>query len=306
MGGHRILLALACLAAISCSTAPKKSDTVNDVKDLAAEATSSGNAYYRQGRYDLALRFFSLALDYNTSVDNEVGIIQSYNSIGQVYMAGGMGELAEEIFLKALTLSKDAGEEMVFVSSKNLGELYLQKGEPERALAVFSGVAALPQKALKPWQAAILYHNLGTTHKALGDLAIALEILRKSLAINLENKLFEEAAANYYMLASVYSKQGDYGNAMINAELALSYDKKIENSLGIAKDLYALGLISARKGAADAAYEYFQRSYLVYTTLSMTKEMKKALVELIPIAEGLGKAREVEAFRKDLADLEKK
>jgi len=280
-----LLLAAACLLAVSCSSAPKKTEAVTESKNRAAEATAIGNAYFRQGRYDLALRFFTQALDTNTSVDNEEGIVQSSNSIGKVYMAVGSFDAAEEIFTRALTRSAGGNMELFFVSSNNLGELYLQKGEPAKALATFEQVLALPSGApsgapkggLSDVQRAVLYHNMGTAHKNLGDLVKAREDLEKSLVINLAHKLAEETAADYYMLASVDSKQGDLESALKNAQLALAMDKKIENSVGIAMDLYALGLISSKRKDTAAAYDYFQRSYLVSTTLSMKSEMRKAL-----------------------------
>jgi hypothetical protein len=89
-----------------------------------------------------------------------------------------------------------------------------------------------------------------------------------------------------------------------NAQLALAMDKKIENSVGIAMDLYALGLISSKRKDTAAAYDYFQRSYLVSTTLSMKSEMRKALVELISSADALGRKAEAENYRQALAELD--
>ena len=311
-----LLLAALCLLAVSCSSAPKKTETVTESKNRAAEATDIGNAYFRQGRYDLALRFFTQALDTNTSVDNEEGIVQSSNSIGKVYMAVGSFDAAEEIFTRALARSAGGSVELFFVSSNNLGELYLQKGEPAKALATFEQVLApplgapsgappgAPKGGLSDVQRAVLYHNMGTAHKNLGDLARAREDLEKSLAINLAHKLAEETAADYYMLASVDSKQGDLESAMKNAQLALATDKKIENSVGIAMDLYALGVISSKRKDTAAAYDYFQRSYLVSTTLSMKSDMRKALVELISAADALGRKAEAENYRQALAELD--
>jgi len=307
MRAFRVLAFLACAAsalAVSCSSAPPKSDTVTTVKNQAAEAVTFGNAYYRQGRYDLALQFFTQALDYYTSVDNAEGVIQSYNAIGQVYLAMDQFDKAEDIFSQARADSRGAGESLFFATSINLGELYLKKGEPQKALAIFQEALGVPAGKLTVEQTGVLYHNLGTAYKNIDDPVKALEYFGKSLEINIAHKLFEETAADYYMIASVHSRQGDFSAAAKNAELALSYDKRIENSQGIAMDLYALGLIANRRKDSEAAYGYFQRSYLVYTTLGMKADMKKALAELIAAADTLGRTAEVESYRKALADLE--
>jgi len=303
MGRRRALAAIACILSFSCSSAPPKTDNVTTVKNQAAEATTFGNAYYRQGRYDLALQFFTQALDYNTSVDNGDGIIQSYNSIGQVYMALDQMGMAEDIFIRARDRAKVGSQVLFFVSSNNLGELYLRKGEAQRARETFEAMLAIPSSAVSAAQTGLLNHNLGTAHKNLGDYQKALEFFDKSLAVNLKEKLFEEAAADYYMIASVHSKTGDLAEAAKNAELALKYDKQIENSLGIVKDLYALGLISAKRADNEGAYDYFQRSYLVSNTLGAKDDMRRALEQLVPVAEALGKTTEAGSFRTLLAAL---
>ena len=149
----------------------------------------------------------------------------------------------------------------------------------------------------------LLYHDLGTAEKNLGNPAKALEYFGLSLKSNLSNRLFAEAASDYYMIASVYSRDGKYDEALKNASLALGYDKQVENVPGIAKDLYALGLIAAKKGDPGASFDYFQRSYLVSTTLGVRDDMRKSLGGLVAAADALGRTADAQAYRKDLADL---
>jgi tetratricopeptide (TPR) repeat protein len=144
---------------------------------------------------------------------------------------------------------------------------------------------------------------MGTAEKNLGNPTEALSFYGKSLQINLSNKLNAEAASDYYMIASVHSKQGRFEEALKNAELALGLDKRVENSPGIAEDLYALGLISARKNDLSAAFDFFQRSYLVSLAIGMTPELKKSLASLIATADALGRQSDAERYRKALADL---
>ena len=302
---RRFAVLAAVLLLAACSSAPKKADEATDVKNRAAEAAQFGNSYYRQGRYDLALQFFTQALNENLSVDNEPGVVQSYNSIGRVYLAVGMIGEAESAFLRAAAIAVRLGGEPQFVTSNNLGELYLRQGDAATALATFERVLGGPLAGMPPAQVGLLYHNLGCASKATGDLVKAMEWLKKALAVNLDEKLYEEAAADYYMIASVHSKQGALEEAAKNAELALTLDKQIESSPGIAKDLYALGLIANKRRDAAAAYDYFQRSYLVFTTLGMRSDIKKALTELVAAADALGRTTDAAGFRATLADLEK-
>jgi tetratricopeptide (TPR) repeat protein len=288
--------------AAACSTAPRISEGVTTAKNQAAQDSTTGEAYFRQGRYDLALQFFTRSLNGYTSVDDEAGIVQSYTAIGATYMAMGSLDMAEEILLRARERSRGMDPTLLAVSTNILGELYLAKGEAQKALDTLEQALAMPAASRTPMQTGLLYHNLGIAQKDLGNLAQAQEYYRKSLAINLANKLIEQAAGDYYMIAAVQSKSGEYDEAQKSASLALAADKRIENTPGIAQDLYALGLIATRRTDAAAAYDYFQRSYLVYT-LGWKPEMKKALTELIAAADALGRTAEAEAFRKTLSDL---
>lgn len=288
---------------ISCSSAPPKSDTVTTVRDQAAQNSAYAEAYFRQGRYDLALQFFTQSLNQNTSIDNVEGITQSYVAIGKTYIAMGSLDMAEDILLKARERARTASPSLFFAASGSLGELYLARGDPQKGLAVFEEALAMPAGSRTPAQTAQLNHNLGTAQKGLGNYPKALEYFNTSLRINTANKIIDSAAADHYMIASVYSLLGRYDDAVKSAETALALDKKIESSPGIAQDLYALGLIATRRKDTTAAYDYFQRSYLVFVTLGSKPGMKKALAELITATDGLGRSSEADGYRKTLADL---
>jgi tetratricopeptide (TPR) repeat protein len=292
---------LAALAA--CSTAPVKDDTVTAMKKQASQNSTYASAYYKQGRYELALQFYTQALSEYTSVDDSAGIVQTYNDIGMTYVATGAFDAAEPLILKAQERARLVSPALILASTINLGELYLAKGDSARALKAFQDALALPAETRTPVRTAIIYHDLGTAQKALGDMDAALASFAQSLKINLEGKFVQEAAGDYYMIASVHSKLGAYDEAVKNALLALSLDKQIESSPAIAKDLYALGLITTKQSDMAAAYDYFQRAYLVYTTLNDRTGARKALTGLIAAADALGKTTEADGYRKTLGDM---
>jgi tetratricopeptide (TPR) repeat protein len=300
------LPAFACallLAVSACSTAPAASDTVSTMKTKAAQDSSYAEAYLRQGRYELALQFYTQSLNEYTSVDDRDGVIQGYIDVGTTCLAMGSLDRAEEMLMRARSLSRNADASLLTVSSINLGELYLAKGSSQQALDVLQEALGLPASSRTPAQTAVLHHDLGTAQRDLGDAAKALESYGLSLDANLKARRVEMAAADYYMIASVHSREGRFDDAEKNATLALEMDKKIENSPGIAKDLYALGLISVKRKNLAAAYDYFQRSYYVDVTLGFTSEMKKALTVLISTADTLGMTADATIYRKALADL---
>ncbi|HVO38015.1 MAG TPA: tetratricopeptide repeat protein [Spirochaetia bacterium] len=318
-------LLLSCaLVIVSCSSAPPRTDTVTDVKKEASQLAVAGESYFRQGRYDLALQFFSQALNGYTSVDDVNGALKCTVSIGQVYLATDRVDEAAVMFTRARERARALSTPLFIDSSISLGELYLRKRENQKALEIFQdtlaasgagaatgpaaapaqgppGAAAPPPGTLTPEQRGVLYHDLGVAYKAAGDYSKALESLNRSLQLNLAARLSWQAAADYYMIASVHSKQEDYPAAARNAQAALDLDKKIENSPGIAQDLRALGLIARKRGDGSVAYDYFQRSYLVFSALGMKGEMRKALGDLAETADSLGLTADAQRYRALLA-----
>jgi len=301
-GAVALLLALGLAG---CSSAPAPSDSVSTVRNQAVENTAFGNGYFKQGRYELALRYYSQALSYNVSIDNREGVVLSYNDVGNVYMAVEQFDMAETTFRKALDLAEGIAPRYAFTTCLNLGKLYLRKADPVKAMEAFDKARAVPEKDVDRGDLAVLYHNIGIGWRDQGEFGKASESLAKALEINVALKAYEQQADNWYMMASVASKQGDTQGAMDKAETALQIDKKRENSLGIAKDLAALGTISLKRKDAGAAYGFFQRSYLIYTTLGNKSEMRRLLEQLVPLAEELKKQPETDEYRTRLSELEK-
>ncbi len=301
-----LLLLIVSALSFSCSSAPEEAETVVETKNKAAEYADFGNKYYEESQYDQALKFFNLALDYNISIDNEEGMIQSYNSIGKVLLAAGEEDRAEENFITAFTIAEKTGNNALLLeSNNNLGEIYLFKGDFNKALEYFEkALVLIGEDKEKDPKTAILYHNTGTVHKRLGNYQRAVEYLEKALEINTGNNKYVGMAANYYMIASIFSKKEQYTEAVNYALLALENDKLVENSSGIAKDMLALGIISRKAGNIADAYEYYKKSFMVYETLNLITEVKKLLNYLEQTALLLELDDEAAAYKEALTKLE--
>ncbi|MBN2444286.1 MAG: tetratricopeptide repeat protein [Spirochaetales bacterium] len=291
-GLYRIVFLFSILHLMGCSSAPNKPDEVVDKKNRAVEYAEYGNNYFNQGMYSQALNFFNLSLAYNGAVYNEVGMIQSYNSIGKVYIALDEMEKADESFLSALNIALLINDsELIAQSINNQGELLLKQKEYDRALEKFME-ALKPLKVLAREKLSIIYHNIGIVYKRKNDPDTSLKYFEKALSINLGKKKHEEIASNYYMISSLYAEKGEYEIAYSFALKALGEDKKVENSLGIAKDFQALGIIMLKTGKEREAYDYFKNCYFVYKSMKniypnfvLAREIELCLSYLKPLQE---------------------
>ncbi|MFP4300727.1 MAG: tetratricopeptide repeat protein [Spirochaetaceae bacterium] len=295
-----LLLGAAIIGFAGCSSAPDPPEAVYDTRNRASRYVEFGNAHFNDAEYDMALRLFELALEENTTVDNQPGIASNHNSIGRVYLAVGRSEAAESNFLRARAVAErhDAPEALVQAHS-NLAELYLYRDETDLAAAELEkaqAVIAAEQLAADP----IVRHNLAVVQLRRGELDEAAELLRGAAEQNEEARAWAELASNHYMLAAVESRRENLQAAVAEAEAALAYDKRAENSPGIAKDLFALGSLHRRAGDSDKAYDYLQRATRVTIALNQFEETRRNLRVLTELAREVGDEEAAREYQRQL------
>ena len=308
-----VWLGLLALIVLGCSTPPPPQEFATESKNKAAEYAEFGNDYFSQGMYERAIEFFKLSLAYSGSVDHQPGIAKAYNSLGKVFQARGLLENEENYLGQAEEIANRLEDPRLIAQTlNNRGELQLVREDYTAAMTHFAEARRYAETAgaqgggqeQSMSDIAVIYHNIGTAHKRLGDGEAALEHFQKALELNLKEKDAAESASNYYMIASVYSERGEYEQALSSATLALDMDKKVENSLGIAKDFLALGIISRKSGESDAAYAYLKRGLFVYRAiavlhsgLNIESDVATILDHRVSMAEELGKSGEAENYR---------
>jgi len=304
------LLLISALLISGCSSLPANSGVVNVVKNRAAQYATTGNQFYARGEYEQALKLFQLARDTNLSIDDREGAVTSYNSIGKALLALGNLDGAEASFKTSIDLSQQLDNPALEIESEtNLAELYLGEqpaggSDPTgTALTMLEAIAAKPVTAATRGAMAIAYHDLGTALARKADYVPALAYLQMALQINSDLKRSVETASNHYMIASIYSRQGNSPDALKQILLALEFDKKAENSGGIASDLAAAGDISEKSGGNAAAYGYFGRALEVYETAGIPSGVEPTLQRLIPLAKLLSRTEDLKGYEELLAKL---
>ena len=292
---HFILIVSAFLLMFSCSSAPKETDIINARKNKAAELTDFGNNYYAEGKYDQALVFFKLALDENIASDNEPGIAMSCNSAGNASLYLDDTESAEKYFLQALSISeKIDNRQLRSDSSNNLGVLYLRTGKYKKANEMLE--KAFASAETNSVEAAVILHNLGTSYKKDGDYSKAIARFSQAAKINLSEKKHAKLADNFYMTASVYSKEKNYDSAETFLLKALEEYKLVEKTYSIGKTHKALGIVNEKKGNLETAYGYYLKSYMVFDVLKNNPEIKELLGKLSETAATLGREKDSAYF----------
>ena len=180
--------------------------------------------------YDLALKYCNRALHIAEANNDSIYIALSYNNIGSVYSNKGDYDKALEFFNKALAIWKaKLGEEHTDVATS--------------------------------------YNNIGSVYSDKGDYDKALEYYNKALAI-WKAKLGEEhtnVATSYNNMGLVYSDKEDYDKALefYNKALTIRKAKLGEEHTDVATSYNNIGSVYSDKGDYDKALEFYNKALTI-------------------------------------------
>lgn len=276
-----IVILLFNLSFTACSSLPgtKETRTLN-TRNKAAGYQQDGILQFNSGRFAQALDLFDLAYQLNTSIDYEEGIVLTLNSIGKTKLAETKLTEAFETFSKALLIAVSLDNELLILRTKgNMADYYIKSDDIEKAFDIL--IDALENiDGIKNEESAYLTHTMSLVLRKMSQFEEALNYLDPSLTYNQKNNAYRALAEDYYMMSSIYSLQKKYKEALAYALKALEYDKMIEYSPGIAADLEALSLISAKMGNDVESSLLMKRSNAVLDAISNINKIENELTEL--------------------------
>ena len=266
------------LLLFSCSTKPEEPAQLYTRRVQADSLLVQGFNQSDKLNFSPAKASFNQALNIYASLDNREGMVNALLALGRTSRLEGDMASAEEYYLHAESLAGFSEDPKVMRSVLNhLADLSLRQGDPVKAMdyledgeiEVSSGRERAAQLRLR-----------GSAEYAMGDENAAVALLNEAAEIAEAADEKIEAAQAYYKLASIASLGARFEDAGNWALKALDADKLREYSPGIAADLRALAIISAKSGDNKAARDYYMRSWLAWRALGYSDEAESARLEL--------------------------
>ena len=231
---------------------------ITEAKELYRKAD------YRAGKTDYDIKKYSILLyDY-----------------AQFLYKYGFYKDAEAVYLRQIPIImdlRDNGEGNIATSFNDIGLVYDEQGDYDKALEYYFKALAIYEKVLgmeHPFTATS-YNNIGIVCDHKGDYEKALKYHLKALAIR-EKVLCKEhpdIATSHNNIGTLYNKKGDYDKALEYLQKALALREKI---LGTEHPLTAvfyhnIGAVYHRLGDYDKALEYYFKD-LAISELVLGKE----------------------------------
>jgi tetratricopeptide (TPR) repeat protein len=183
------------------------------------------------------------------------------NDLGLLYQDKGEWDKAIDYYQRSLAICEKVGDEHGMASTfNNLGEVYRVKGEWEKAIEYYQRSLEIKEKVGDEHGMATTFNNLGAVYQDKGEWDKAIEYYQRSLEIN--EKVGDEhgMATTFNNLGEIYRTSGEWEKAIEYYQRSLPIAKKTGDDYLMSRNFNNLGVLYHDKGEWDKAIEYYQRS----------------------------------------------
>jgi len=268
-----LMISLAVLFWGSCSTAPKKTGDIINLRAIAEKGLDAANREAVLGNYANAHALLTEYKRMAILTDDPSLIARVCLSMGNVLFSLGR---TDDAFLEwdraALEAQKSNNAELLSVSRIFKAKGSLLSGKTG-AQAVFDEVnresANIKTDVLFT---AFSLQVKGLALRALGSYSNAENAFKSSLAIHEKELTLENASYDWYTIASIRSLAGNSTGALEALEAAITLDRRIENSWGLAASYRAMGDVYRKAGREKEALEAYARAKGIYEALKNEDE----------------------------------
>jgi len=222
--------------------------STDDAETRARVLLATGNAWYSEGSVDHANQMWEQARN-EAAEANLAATVAAAN----VYIA--RGNLAEGHYLDDLEESER-----------------VRRAEESRATVL----AAQDKLKDNPLYTAFAWRVLALAEKELGNTKAAVRAIDESIEIHDSGQYLEDAAYDWYIKASIFSKAARYPDALDALEQALLFDRRAENAAGLGRDWMAIGAVREKSGDTDGARTARTRARDIFRAAFLTVQAQEA------------------------------
>ncbi len=256
-------------------------EKIKDSKKLKATIlNNTGNIYFNQGNYPLALEYWQKSLRIREEIGDKQGIGSSLSNIGVIYLNQGDAPLALEYYQKSLKIQSGIGyKQGVGIILTNIGNIYRNQGNYSLALEYYQKSLKIREEIGDKQGISYILNNIADIYNNQGQITEAIRYYQQSLEI--KRALKDRWATTYTLngLAQVYQQQKNYDKAIEYAQEGLKIAQEI-------KALAEVKLLSTNlyqtyklKEEYDKALSYYELAKQVNDSL-FTVEKAKAITNL--------------------------
>src|SRR5687767_4934636 len=232
--------------------------------------------YVSEGDDTKGLEYALRSLKLSEKAGDKLRILSALNTVGTIYFnRKDTSDKAKALnyLISALPLCEAIGNtEALGIISENIGEIYLEMGQLEKAQTYFEkSIQALGDAA----NSSVPYNGIGKIYIKKGDFRQALNYHNKALSIGEKAKSPRHIQGTLRDIANLYVQQKDYGTALdyYNRARVIAEELKAIHDL---KDIYS-GMTTSYQNTNDFknAFEYQEKLGFIKDSIYNTERDKK-------------------------------
>ncbi|MFT7421450.1 MAG: tetratricopeptide (TPR) repeat protein [Arcticibacterium sp.] len=235
-----------------------------EVKLLAKVTLAEGNYFNYIADYDKAMQFNQKALSLFESMNDLVGIGDSYNSFARTYKRiNGDNSNSDTFSLKALAYAKKAKEYYLQTSEtgglilviSNIGIIYRDLKQFDQAEKAFlEGIAIAKKADFRGLGLGVLKANLSQVYlDHFKNYHRAIELLEEAIENYEQNSTRASMEHAYRNLAHNYSYLNEHEKAIKYAKMSVEIAEEVKDPHRIINAYNALYFVQKRAGAYEAS-----------------------------------------------------
>lgn len=238
---------------------------LNQDQNFLAAYPIVANAYERLGNKDKALKYYFDYMLKSEKLNNKAQLTQAYIKLGWFYQLGGEYSKAEELYEKAISLSRQTKDRQnEAVALRKLAVWNIDKENYGKALDFLTKSASInlehPNVFENARNLASDYFDIGLVFANKNDYAAAKDFYEKSLKIFQRLKLNNELSDCYFNLGEIYFYEKEYQKALDYYFKGLKLDRQQDNQANLAGGYNMIGELYLEINNLAGAEDYFKQA----------------------------------------------
>lgn len=293
------------LAAATWEISDAPAQTSRGTKGSTAEGDQlfqQGVEQFRTGAFKAALETYQKVLEIRSNLNDQAGVAETLDNIGEVYISVSDYDKALEILQQALTIRKELDDKAgVGETLNNIGFVYRLLGEYPKALELHQQAFEIAKQIGKRAVEGEALHNIAAVYAARGEYDQALELYKQSLVIRKEVGDSRDEGRTLNNIGGVYSSLGEYDQALNYYQKALAIRRSLNDKVGVGRLLSNIGLVYRQLGQYPKALEFYQQALPILQDMGDKASLGSTLNGIGVIYESLGQYdKALEVYQRSL------
>ena len=265
----KLLVIFCSLFLFSCSTTDKKPGDIDILRSQAETTLQKAKREAALGNFENAQYLLEEVRRNAILTDDLSLLVRTCMARGNVLLALGKTNDA----LAEWKLAVDNAERLNDPELLSVSKIYLSRGklitENNNNAKTILDEVTLESKNIKKNRLYIAFswQVIGLANRALEKYGDAEDAFKRSLDIHVKDSYLDNAAYDWYTIASIRSLSGNTQGAINALESSIVYDRRIENSWGIAASYRAMGDVYKKMGKQNEAKEAYKRARAIYAAI---------------------------------------